>query len=242
VLTVALAWGAVTVMPRAEIPEGGRTADAQTEGDGGGRGGGRSNEGEGGRTTANAGGGTGTNGSGDNPDADGPNIIDSTLERLGDLGTRARYVREGIPILLDHPFLGVGPGRYGGAAAKIIPSPVYEEYGTRLLGFRTVHNFWLHLLGEAGALGTAVFLTMIAGLLIRFVRGARAATGLRFIILAGATTMLLVVTFHSFTEMIFEGNMPMVIVWLILGIASLLAPPSLPLISRRASPKPAPAS
>lgn len=240
-LTVALAWGAVTVMPRAELPNGGRAADAQTdrggteggegnrnnanESEGGGGGGGRGGNG----TTASDGGGSGSGGR--TPDADGPSIIDSTIERLRDLSTRARYLREGLPILLDHPFLGVGPGRYGGAAAAIIPSPVYDEYGTRLFGYRTVHNFWLHLLGEAGALGTAVFLTMIAGLLIRFVRGAREADGLRFIILAGATMMLLIAFFHSFAEMIFEGNMPVLIVWLILGIASLLAP-SLPLIRR----------
>ena len=218
-LTVALAWGAVTIMPRAAVPEGGRTADAQTD-DGGGSG-----EGAGEGAGGGGGGGTDDGDGGNSTDGDdGPSIIDSTVDRLGDLGTRARYLREGMPIILDHPFLGVGPGRYGGAAATIIPSPVYEEYGTRLFGYRTVHSFWLHLLGEAGGLGTAVFLTMIAGLLIRFVRGARAASGLRFIVLAGATMMLLVAVFHSFAEMIFEGNMPVVIVWLVLGIASVLAP------------------
>lgn len=222
-LAVALAWGAVTIMPRAAYPEPEPRAGAQAD-DGGG-GGRRANS-----SDDAAGGGTGDGGT--TPDADGPSIVDSTLDRLGDLGTRARYLREGLPIILDHPFLGVGPGRYGGAAAKIIPSPVYEEYGTRLFGYRTVHNFWLHLLGEAGALGTAVFLTILAGLLIRFVRAARAATGLRFIIVAGATMMLLIAGFHSLTEMIFEGNMPILIVWLILGIASLLAP-SVPLIRRR---------
>ena len=224
VLTVALAWGAVTVMPRATFPE--RAAGAQTDD------GERGSESGGGRTNDGEGGGEG----GTTPDADGPSIVDSTIQRLGDLGTRGRYLREGIPIILDHPFLGVGPGRYGGAAAKIIPSPVYEEYGTRLFGYRTVHNFWLHLLGEAGALGTAVFLTIIAGLLIRFVRAARTATGPRFVVLAGATTMLLVAVFHSFAEMIFEGNMPMLIIWLILGIASLLAP-SLRLMRRPEQPE-----
>ena len=242
-VTVALAWGAVTVMPRAAVPDAGRAAGAQTDGGegrnadaGGGRRADRSDEGRNGGAAR-----TGSQGgAGDGPaaEADGPNIVDTTLERLRALGTRARYLREGLPILLDHPFLGVGPGRYGGAAAAIIPSPVYEEYGTKLYGYRTVHNFWLHLIGEVGALGAAVFLTLIAGLVIRFVRAARVATGLHFVIVGGAATMLLVATFHSVAEMIFEGNMPVLIVWLIAGIASILAP-TVPLIRARASAEPA---
>lgn len=43
-------------------------------------------------------------------------------------------------------------------------------------------------------------------------------------ILAGTATMLMVASLHSVTEMILEGNMPVLIVWLVLGIASVLAP------------------
>ena len=92
---------------------------------------------------------------------------------------------DGLRVVDDNFWLGVGPGRYGGAAAKIIESPVYEAYGVELFGYRTVHNFWLHLLGESGVLGTAVFLTMIVGLLIRLVLAAWRSDGLRFVILAG---------------------------------------------------------
>jgi O-antigen ligase len=157
-----------------------------------------------------------------------PSIIGSTEERIGNLAdrndTRARFLRDGLRVVDDNFWLGVGPGRYGGAAAKITESPVYEEYDVELFGYRTVHNFWLHLLGESGVLGTVVFLTLIAGLLIRFVRAAWRSEGLRFVILAGTATMLLVASLHSVTEMIFEGNMPVLIVWLVVGIASVLAP------------------
>ena len=157
-----------------------------------------------------------------------PDLLDTTADRIGNLqergDTRGKFTREGIPILLDHPWLGVGPGRYGGAAATLIPSPVYEAYDTSLYGYRTIHNFWQHLLGESGALGTAVFLAILAGLLIRLARAARAAAGTRRVILAGATTVLLVTGLHGLTEMIWEGNLPALLIWLILGIASLLAP------------------
>lgn len=197
VVTIALAWGAATVMPRGLLV-------AEPEGGGG---------------NGNGGGGG------------GPAIVDSTGDRFGNLldrnDTRGRYLRDGLRVIEDNLLLGVGPGRYGGGAATIDPenpSPVYEAYDVELFGYRTVHNFWLHLFGESGVLGTAVFLTMIVGLLIRLVRGARDSAGLRFVVLAGAATMLMVVSLHSVTEMIFEGNMPVLIVWLLLGIASVLAP------------------
>ena len=189
VAALAIAWGAMTVMPRYLVSDG--------------------QDGEGRPSPP-------------------PSVIDTSADRFGNLrdetDTRARFVREGLPIVMDNLALGVGPGRYGGAAATIIESPVYDEYGTSTLGFRTVHNFWLHLLGESGVAGTAVFLTMLAGLLIRFVREAHRATGLRFVIVAGAATMLLVAGFHSLAEMIFEGNMPVLLVWMVFGLASMLAP------------------
>lgn len=196
-VAVGLAWGSVIVMPR-ELAVGPPAAEAlEREG----------------------------------PDVSRPpDLVDSTVDRIGNLrergDTRGRFTQEGIPIILDHLLLGVGPGRYGGAAATIIPSPVYEEYDTSLYGYRTIHNFWQHLLGESGALGTAVFLTLLAGLLIRFGRAARAALGRRRVLLAGAATLVLVTGFHSFTEMIYEGNLPALLIWLVFGIASLFAPAS----------------
>jgi hypothetical protein len=101
---------------------------------------------------------------------------------------------------------------------------VYEAYGTGLFGYRTVHDFWLHLAGESGVVGVSIFLTLIAGLLVRFVRAARSAIGVRFVVLAGTATMLVVASLNSVTEMIFEGNMPSVLIWLMVGLASCLAP------------------
>src|SRR5690606_21674908 len=95
-----------------------------------------------------------------------PNVIDSTFGRVGTIGEgrdlRTLFVLNGLPILADHPLLGVGPGRYGGAAADLFETPIYAEYGTDALltspTQRTVDNFWLHLAVESGVLGTAAFL------------------------------------------------------------------------------------
>ncbi len=164
------------------------------------------------------------------PRADQPDVglVSSTVDRFLHLADgddlRARFLVDGLPIVAEHPVLGVGPGRYGGAVAAIIPSPVYEAYGTGLFGYRTVHDFWLHLAGETGVVGVTIFLTLIAGLLIRFVRAARSAIGERFVVLAGTATMLIVASLNSVTEMIFEGNMPSMLIWLMVGLASCLAP------------------
>ncbi|MGH2444666.1 MAG: O-antigen ligase family protein [Candidatus Limnocylindria bacterium] len=157
-----------------------------------------------------------------------PSIVDSTVDRIGEVyerrDLRMRFIIEGLPIVNDNMWLGIGPGRYGGAAASIIPSPVYEEYGTGLYGFRTVHNFWLHLMGELGVAGITIFLAMIAGLFWRFVMAARRASSMRFVLFAGAATATLTITLNNLTEMLFEGNVPGVMIWLLLGSLSVLAP------------------
>lgn len=168
------------------------------------------------------------------PESGTPSIIDSTFDRLNEVyesrDLRMRFIREGLVVVEDNRLIGVGPGRYGGAATSIIPSPVYGEYGIGLYGFRTVHNFWLHLLGEVGAIGTAVFLTLIAGICLRFARAARGARDavdpIAFILLAGTTTALAISALNNTTEMIFEGNFPSFVVWLVVGMVSLLAPPT----------------
>lgn len=137
---------------------------------------------------------------------------------------RLKFLSDGLRIIRDHPVLGVGPGRYGGAVATIFPSAVYEEYGAALGRFRTVHNYWLHLAGEVGVLGLSLFATAIAGLFLRMRKAAREANTARFVILAGAASAAVVASVNGFTEMGFEGNTPAVLLWLILGVGAAMAP------------------
>jgi putative inorganic carbon (hco3(-)) transporter len=166
------------------------------------------------------------------PETGAPSILDSTLDRLDEVyerrDLRMRFIREGLPIVADNPILGVGPGRYGGAASAILPSPVYEEYGTSLYGFRTVHNFWLHLFGEVGIVGGIIFAVGIFVVWLRFVLAAlREIEPRRFVLYAGAATAVSVVTLNNMTEMLFEGNFPGFVFWLVFGAVSGLLPPFL---------------
>jgi putative inorganic carbon (hco3(-)) transporter len=164
------------------------------------------------------------------PESGAPSIIDSTLDRLDEVyerrDLRMTFIREGLPIVADNPILGVGPGRYGGAASAILPSPVYEQYDAGLYGFRTVHNFWLHLFGEVGLVGGIAFALGIFVVWLRFVLAAlREVEPRRFVLYAGAATAVSVVTVNNVTEMLFEGNFPGFVFWLVFGAISALLPP-----------------
>ena len=137
---------------------------------------------------------------------------------------RLAFLEDGLRIVRANLLLGVGPGRYGGAVATIFPTPIYEEYGTTIGHFRTVHNFWLHLAGEVGVAGVTLLLGIVVALVLRLGRAARRTRGPESVVLAGAATAAIVASLNSLTEMVLEGNIPAVLLWLVLGIGAAMAP------------------
>jgi O-antigen ligase len=175
--------------------------------------------------------------------ADRPDLFDSTVGRFGEIGggrdLRTLFVLNALPIIGDHPLVGVGPGRYGGAAADLFGTPVYAEYDTDELFIiptqRTVDNFWLHLLVEMGIAGTAAF---VAAALIPGVRVARAvgeATGARRILLGGVAVGAAALVVSSVSTMLLEANSVGFLFWFLLGIGEIVAATGL-IVDRRAAP------
>jgi O-antigen ligase len=160
-----------------------------------------------------------------------PDLVRSTFGRVDAVGAgrdlRIRFVVNGIPIVLDHPALGVGPGRYGGAAADIFGTDVYAEYGTDKLfvnpAQRTVDNFWLHLLGETGLIGLVSFVGMVAVTLIPLIRAASAAIWGRRVMLSGIAAAVIALCVNSLTTMLLEANSVAFLFWFLLGLGSTLA-------------------
>jgi O-antigen ligase len=150
----------------------------------------------------------------------------TTVNRFEGIDTgrdlRTLLVVNAVPIVEDHPLLGVGPGRYGGGAAWLFPSPVHAEYGTDALltGQRTVDNFWLHLGVESGALGVAAFLAVIGIALIAPVRAMRRSRGWTFSVPGGVVCAVVTVCAASVTTMLLEGNTVAFLFWFMLGIAN----------------------
>ncbi|MGH2483448.1 MAG: O-antigen ligase family protein, partial [Candidatus Limnocylindria bacterium] len=134
----------------------------------------------------------------------------TTINRFNEVGEgrdlRSLFIVNALPIVADHPILGVGPGRYGGAAASVFGSPVHVRYGTDLLltNQRTADNFWLHMGVEGGVLGFSAFLAMIGAALIRPIRALRGSTGGRFSVSAGVVSATAVVCVATVTTMLLE--------------------------------------
>ena len=161
-----------------------------------------------------------------------PSLVDSTIARISEIWAgkdlRTLFVLNGLPIVADHPVLGVGPGRWGGAAADIFDSPVYDEYDTGELiagspQQRTVDNFWLHTLVETGIPGLVAF--MGAGVVVgmQIVRAARQALGWRRVLLGGIAGGTAAMAANTLTTMLLEANAVAFFVWFLLGLGSLVA-------------------
>lgn len=139
---------------------------------------------------------------------------------------RTKFVHNAIPILEDHPWLGVGPGRYGGAAASLFRSPIHYEYHTDklLTNQKTVDNFWLHITVEGGLIGLLAFLAMIGAAILTPIRALRGATGSHFAVAAGIVSATAVVCVATVTTMLLEGNTAAFLFWFLLGLGSLTVP------------------
>lgn len=162
-------------------------------------------------------------------DTEGFNPIGSTFDRVGAIGAgrdlRWMFIMNALPILEDHPLVGVGPGRYGGAVAWNFPTPVYDEYGTddiipQWYRQRTVDNFWLHILVETGIVGVAALVAALALVMAPLVRVARRAGASRFVVTAGIVGAAATLIISSVTTMLLEGNTIAFIFWFLLGLGS----------------------
>jgi len=76
---------------------------------------------------------------------------------------RGYALTKSIEIWKDHPFLGVGPGMYGGVVSLVFHSSIYERYQfsphwfTFVSSFHSLDQFWPQILAEMGLLGTFFF-------------------------------------------------------------------------------------
>ncbi|MEO7296176.1 MAG: O-antigen ligase family protein [Candidatus Limnocylindria bacterium] len=165
------------------------------------------------------------------------NPLGSTVDRVGAIGEgrdlRWMFVMNALPIVADHPLVGVGTGRYGGAVAWNFPTPIYAEYGTDDIipvwyRQRTVDNFWLHILVETGVMGISALVAAIVLIVVPIVRTARRARAERFVVAAGVLGAAATLSLSSTTTMLLEGNTVAFLYWFLLGIGSVVAAGSWP--------------
>jgi O-antigen ligase len=73
-----------------------------------------------------------------------------------------------IEVWKDHPFIGVGPGMFGGVVSMKFASPVYKEYNYpigRLKSIGGIDQFWPQVIAETGIIGLGLFVCLILALL-----------------------------------------------------------------------------
>ena len=149
-------------------------------------------------------------------------------DRLDTIGAgrdlRFLFIENATPIIQDHPIVGAGPGRYGGAvSARFNESPLYDRYTAgEVPEGRTVDNFWLHLIVEFGILGSLLFASMVAFAIAQLILAARRAEPLTRALLASFAAAAIVIAVDSLAEMLFEGNTTSFSTWFFLGIGSAL--------------------
>jgi len=97
-------------------------------------------------------------------------VVVSDGQRVGYNMTYRQYARNvAMEIWKDYPFWGVGPGMFGGVAAKKSNSPFYEEYNfspNLLNHFSDLDQFWPQALAETGIIGTIVFFNVYIYMLL----------------------------------------------------------------------------
>ena len=137
---------------------------------------------------------------------------------------RIKFIQNALPILIEHPIVGTGPGTYGGGIAARFGSPLYASYTSGTVpDDRTVDNYWLHLVVEFGIAGAALMVGLLGWLMLEIVRGARRATGMRRALLGGIAAATVVSAIVSATEMLLEGNTTTFPLFFFLGVGTLLA-------------------
>ncbi len=130
---------------------------------------------------------------------------------------RMAQLRAGWRMFSAHPLTGVGPGSYTAAYAGVTAAPWYISKGH-------AHNFYLHMAAEAGIIGLAAYLALIAGAAGQALRLARAgASPLRRAVGVGVCGVIAAVAGHNMFENLHVLNFGIQLsgVW---ALATILAP------------------
>jgi O-antigen ligase len=111
----------------------------------------------------------------------------------------------------DRPWLGVGFGNY---------EAMYPAYAIGIwrdpLGH--AHNYYINVAAEAGLVGLAAYLAVIAAALVQTGRSARRASGLARAVCIGALGLMAHLCVHNLVDNLYVHGMNM-LVGMVLGMA-----------------------
>jgi hypothetical protein len=153
-------------------------------------------------------------------------VVGRLLETIrGNL--RFTLFQDTLPIIRDHLWLGVGPGRFGGNIALITDSPLYAQYHFPPFHYATggqLDMFWTHTVAESGILGTAAYIAIIITCFVVGKRAYRKAIDPRHrALLLGLLYVIPVAIFVSLVSSTLEASPPATLFWALMGMLTLLS-------------------
>lgn len=114
---------------------------------------------------------------------------------------RMAHIQAGWRMLRERPLVGVGPGNYSAVYPRVAVGQWYASRGH-------AHNFYLHIAAEAGLIGLAAYLALVASAAAGAVSAARHANDwLTGALAAGCCGMIAAVAGHNLFEQLHVLNM-----------------------------------
>jgi O-antigen ligase len=95
---------------------------------------------------------------------------------------RIQVKQKAWAVLKDYPITGSGPGTFGGVVSFKYGSALFKKYKINkwhfsyMKKFGSLDQFWPQILAELGVIGTAIFILLLAVLMIVFVRAGKMAS------------------------------------------------------------------
>jgi len=91
------------------------------------------------------------------------NVVSSVVKGSDTVGYRYRLWDAGIKMALDHPFIGVGIGKFGDYL------PYYWPIGKTILA-NTAHNTYIEVLAETGIIGFVIFILLLFVSILKYLK------------------------------------------------------------------------
>ena len=124
--------------------------------------------------------------------------------RMAEIANRSLFFRlfvygKIIPLVLDHPLLGTGPGTF------IYAFTPYRPPNLSLL-WNYAHNDYLQIASEMGFIGLGAFLFLVITALTKGFKALKSTSNFNRAIILGASAGILSILVHGF----FDGNLTMI--------------------------------
>ena len=135
------------------------------------------------------------------------NVIGSIINGSDTVGYRYTLWNAGIKMTFDHPFIGVGIGKFGDYL------PYYWPVSKTILA-NTAHNTYIEVLAETGIIGFIIFASLLVASFLKYIKNIKESNKPSASIYTTWLIILIVLLIGSFTK----GDTIDKFLWFLLGL------------------------